>query len=506
MSPWNRRFSALALMAAVAAGFAIARDDDNPKPKKDEKLVKIFEKPKKDEKAKPTTAKVEKEPFKTEVTLKGVFETAAMTEVTLQFDSWMQPGPVPVLWAVEPGATVKKGDVLLKLDPEKIDRALHDLEAEQKLADLAITALEIELPVAKKLAPLDLAAAERADKQAKEDAERYQKEDKKFLLESIDWSVRSTKEYLDYMREELKQLEKMYKAKELTEETEEIILKRQRFMVAMYEFELKGDEKRRDQMLKFEVPRREERMKDDLVKTGIALERAKATVPMSIQQKSLALDKAKYERSRATERLTKLRNDRDKFVVKSPADGVVYLGRCARGNFATAGAMLTRLHAGGGIVGEDALFTIVQPKGLFVRATADEKDFGQLSAGLSCKVIPTAMPDARFPARIEKLTAAPIAPGQFEIRIALTDEASGVMPGMACSVKLVPYAREEALTIPSSAVFEETLDEDKHYVYRATADGHEKRPVTVGKRAGGKVEVMSGLKAGDEVLLSKPEK
>ena len=75
---------------------------------------------------------------------------------------------------------------------------------------------------------------------------------------------------------------------------------------------------------------------------------------------------------------------------------------------------------------------------------------------------------------------------------------------MACAVKAVTYTNAEAVTVPAVAVFDDELDEDKHYVYRVGSDGPEKRPVTVGKRAGGRAEITAGLQVGDEILLAKP--
>ena len=71
--------------------------------------------------------------------------------------------------------------------------------------------------------------------------------------------VKSSREYLDYTKEELRQLEKMYRSKDLTEETEEIILRRQRFQVESREQYLKEAELQRDQKLKVDLPRQEER-------------------------------------------------------------------------------------------------------------------------------------------------------------------------------------------------------------------------------------------------------
>ena len=62
----------------------------------------------------------------------------------------------------------------------------------------------------------------------------------------------------------------------------------------------------------------------------------------------------------------------------------------------------------------------------------------------------------------------------------------------------------DAVTVPAVAVFDDELDEDKHYVFKAGAGKPEKVTVTVGKRSGGRAEITAGLQAGDEILLAKP--
>src|SRR3954470_23746205 len=58
--------------------------------------------------SKPATAKVERGPFKIEVSLTGVFESARMTEVWVKPQAWSQP--LVVEKAIELGKPVKQGD------------------------------------------------------------------------------------------------------------------------------------------------------------------------------------------------------------------------------------------------------------------------------------------------------------------------------------------------------------------------------------------------------------
>jgi multidrug resistance efflux pump len=452
-----------------------------------------------------TTVRVEKGPFKIEVTLKGVFEAQETAEVALRLEAW---AALVVKKALEHGTPVSQGDTLVWLDLEKIDQAIRELQADGYLSDLAIKQAEEELRLLEKSTPQDLAAAERAKKMADEDLQRFLTVDRPLSEKSAHFSVRNARNYLAYAQEELNQLEKMYKADELTEDTEEIILKRQRDQVESATFSLEMAENRRDQTLKVDMPRREQTVNDNAQKTTLSWERAQATLPITLNQKRLALEKQKYEREKSADRLRKLTKDREAMNVRAPADGVVYHGKALRGNWTTAATVAGKLQPGGALMAEEVFMTIVKPRPIQVRAVIEEKDLEHVRAGLKGKAVAVALPDLKLPARVESVSAVPISAGNFDAKLSveLGPNARAIMPGMACSMKLVPYHKADALTIPASAVFTEDEDEGKHYVYVAGKNGQqEKRDVKPGKKSGTKVEILEGLKEGEEVLRTKPE-
>jgi multidrug resistance efflux pump len=495
----------LAIGYAASHGVGQDRQTDNKKIKPSAGQIKRSEEP-----AKAPTYLVEREPFKIEVTLKGVLEAEEMTPVALNLEAWPQSGggSLTVQKAVEHGTQVRKGDTLLWLDLDRIDQAIRDLEAERQLTELTIQLTEKELPILERALPVDLAAAKRTQKIATEDLQKFAEKDRAFSEKSAEFSVKSSREFLEYAQEELRQLEKMYKASDLTEDTEQIILKRQRNYVERAAFSLTMSEKFRDDLLKVILPRRDQLLHEESEKSTIALEKANTTLPMLLNQKRLTRNKMKYDRDKTADRLTKLKRDREAMTVKSPADGLVYYGRCLRGQWTTAGAMADKLQRGGQVQPQEVIFTIVQPKSLFIRAEAEEKDLGYLwPGGIKAEAIATAYPEVKFRARIESASAVPVTPGKFLARVAIEipQEAKPLMPGMACSVKFVPYVKPLALTVPASAVFTEELDEERHYVYMpGEEDKPIKRPVKVGKRTDRKAEILEGLKEGEEILLHKP--
>jgi multidrug efflux pump subunit AcrA (membrane-fusion protein) len=449
------------------------------------------------------SVKVEKGHFQATVTLKGVFAPTEMTEVVLRPEAWTphSGGVLSVLSAVEHGTSVKKGDVILTMQTDKLDRAIRDLEGDLQLGQLSIRLAEEELPVLEKSLPLDLTAAERGKIQADEDLKKFLEVDRPLAEATATNMLKSSQHYLDYAKEELKQLQKMYRSKDLTEETEEIILKRQKHQVEMAEFQVKSATVRRDQTLKVDLPRQEQHAKEHAVKQALSWEKARASLPLAAAQKRLALDKLKYEHAKGTERLQNLKKDRDAMTVKAPEYGIVYHGKCVKGQWNSA-AVTPRLSRGGNLMPDEVVMTIVTEKRPVLDAVVEEKDLHWLTPGAKGKATPLGYPDLRLGVELTSLSAVPQSAGSFAAVFKLDGETvpPTILPGMACTIKVVAYRKENALTLPSSAVF--TDDDEGHYVYRAGSKA--KVNVKVGKAANDRTEILEGLAEGDAVLPTKP--
>ncbi len=462
--------------------------------------------PEKTDKAPPSgpSYTVKKEPFKIEVSLDGVFESEQAVEVVLQPEAWSD---LSVLEAVELGAAVKKGDVLVKLDLKKINEAIQDLESARPLAQIALAQAEEEVRSLEKTLPLDLALAERSRRIAEEELLRFVEKDRAFNEKSAQMDLKNSRNHLEYEQEELRQLEKMYKADDLTEETEEIVLKRQRDSVEMATFYLERSKRSHDYSMNVELPRQDENVKETARRQTLALERARETLPAQLRRRTLELEKLKQDQAKADERLEKLKKDRDLLTVRSPAEGVVYYGRSARGAWPGAAGMAESLRRGGMLRGNEVILTIVKPKVSFARLTVPEKELQHMKSGLEGKASPAGYPEMKLPVKLEFIAGIPFTPGSFDARasVGAASEAGALMPGMSCSVRFVPYAKRDAITVPVGAVFTDELDEDKVFVFVHKDGKTERRSVKAGRKNVKKAEILEGLADGDVVLLENPE-
>lgn len=454
------------------------------------------------DKAAAATHKVTAGPLKVEVSLSGVIESSAMQEVALfpkEWKEWL------VAEAVAPGTRVKKGDLLIKFETTKIDEALRDLEAGQALANLALEQAKKDLALLEESTPVNLAQAERAKKIAEEDLERYEKVEAELALKSTEVQLKLAAQVLEYNEEELKQLEKMYKADDLTEETEEIVLKRARNDVEQAKFRFELTKANHARSLKFDLPRAMEAKKDAARLASLGWEKARTTLPLALSKQKLDLEKLLLDRTKADEKLAEMKLDCEQMTLQSPADGIVYFGRCVRGKWPTAAEISSRLRPGGAIQPREVVMTIVGDGKVFVRASVPEKELADVQPGTAGMAIPAAFKNSRLPVAVAEVSPIPISDGTFEARLNLTGKwTEPLVAGMACNVKLVPYKKADAIAVPAKAVFTDELDETQRYVYVVKEGKPVQQTVQVGRTSGERLEITEGLKAGDEILLDKP--
>lgn len=74
-----------------------------------------------------------------------------------------------------------------------------------------------------------------------------------------------------------------------------------------------------------------------------------------------------------------------------------------------------------------------------------------------------------------------------------------ILPGMYAEVRLVGASRPNVLSVPAGAVSEQ---QGEYFVYRRIdSHGYEKMPVTLGKSDGMRIEILSGIEPGQEIVV-----
>ena len=460
-------------------------------------------KPEQSKPAAPPTVSVKKERFSIEVKLNGVFAAKKGTEIAIEPESW---STYMVLKAVEHGTKVKKGDLLIACDSEKIDEALENARRDFQIADLAFKQKVAEYELIKKFTPMEFAELKRSHKWSKEDEAYFWEKSLPLQKESLEMSFEYSKFNLEYTKEELRQLEKMYKADDLTEETEEIILKRARESVKQAEFYFKQAKARYEREKATLMPRELQERKERSKRREMGYSVAEKLFPMLVKQRELEMAKAKIAHEKAKEKLEDLAADRKWMTIKAPCGGTVYYGTCIHGKWANASSVASKLKPNGKLAAKEVLLTILQEGPLRVEADFSEKELRDVREGIKGSVKPTAYPDMKLEGIVNRVVPLPSAGTSFhtELNLARHSEDALLRPGMTCCVELASYEKKNALTLPPKSI---KIDEetDKPYVY-LVKEGKEprRREITVGRKTAKAVEILKGLAEGDKVLESPP--
>ncbi len=439
--------------------------------------------------------------LKSKLQLDAVFEAAEMAPVKISPKVWAD---LTVSEIVSHGARVRKGDWLVKLETDKIEEQIRDLEQEQPLTKVALELGVAELENLKQSTPLKLEAAKRSQRRADEDYDYFEATGRAQREKVARFGVKSSEQRLENEREELAQLQKMYQADDLTEETEEIILKRQKFAVEAAEHSLEGAKLNADRELKTSIPREDESLKSQQRDQDLALTLAEQSLPKALAKKRLEIKKMKRDQKKSERRLADLKRDLDGLTARAPMEGITYYGACENGRWTTGAALAKKLVPGGKLAANEVFMTIVNPQKLLLKAVVPENELSRFKLGLEGQASPVSAPDKKLAAKLEDVSYVPLLTGGFEARLSVQqDENAHLMPGMTCKVSFGDVQKAGVLLAPKEAVI--TEGNQKH-VFVLTNDGqHEKRTVKTGDSDDKMIEILEGLAEGEKILVKKPE-
>jgi RND family efflux transporter MFP subunit len=451
--------------------------------------------------AAPATVKAVEESLRIELKVEGVLEAVKPAEVVLRPKGG---SALVVKKAAAHGQHVKKGQPVLWFETDKLDDQIVASQQEVKTLQGSLRDAEAELKMAETTSRLDLQAAQRSKDQAQEELDYYVKVRGPRARELAENSLKNSRFNLEYAEEELKQLEQMYKADDLTEQTEEIILKRTQRSVDQAKIALKSAEIARDRALNHDFPEDLRQLKEAAQRAALACNKAQVSIPTALEKKRADVEKLRRDQKQAAEKLADLKRDLARMTVAAPCDGTVYYGAGTRGRWQDAVKLAERLQPGATLLPNQPAMTIVPARPLQVRIDVAEKDLAQVRVGQPAVVALTAMPQTKLDAKVSRLSSIPVAPGVFDCQLSLKDQPADarIVAGMVCSVTAISYDKPKAVVVPVAVVFAE---DGKDYVYVVQPEGKaEKRAVVIGKRTADKAEVLRGLKAGEEIYPQKP--
>jgi len=176
-------------------------------------------------------------------------------------------------------------------------------------------------------------------------------------------------------------------------------------------------------------------------------------------------------------------------VVRAPAAGTIIVRSVEEGDTVQPGR---------------TLLVLSRPGRTEIIAPVDEKNLALLAVGQKAVVSADAYPERSFTAGLATLVPAIVAAsGTVTAKFAVPDPPAYLLPEMTVSVEIEVARKAGALTLPLDAVRDLAF---APWVL-AVRDGRARRvPVGIGVRGATRVEIVSGLAAGDRVIPATESK
>jgi len=165
------------------------------------------------------------------------------------------------------------------------------------------------------------------------------------------------------------------------------------------------------------------------------------------------------------------------------------------------GTLLKRLITTGTVVApSQELFVITDLSTLWMIAAVSEEHLSKLRLGMPVRIYVQAYPGRAFRGKLTKLgTELDPTTRTIMARVEVPNEEGLLKPEMYATAELELTDTREALFLPEVAVQE--VDGAPTVFVRTAPDRFEPRQVTVAPASGGNVEVLSGLRPGEEVAV-----
>ncbi len=412
---------------------------------------------------------------------------------------------VQIVWLVEEGKSVKKGELLVELDATSFtDKRIEQEICLQNTQASFIRAQE-ELEVTRNQTQSDVEKAELELKFAGLDLEKYLKGEYPQQLKAAEADITIAKEEVNKATDNLAWSAKLEDKGHITRNellADELAIKRANINLALAEGRL-------DLLKKYTHGQQVEKLKSDAKQAKMALQRERRKSKANIVQAEADLRARESEYHSQKGKLEKIVKNIKNCRILAPSEGMVV--------YATSGHRWRRdgpLEKGQEVAKRQELIHLPTTSAMIAKMTIHESSVTKVRKRLPLHVRITidALPGREFEGTLTKISVLPDTSRAwlnpelkvYNCRVDIKDESTKgeIRPGMSCGCEIIIEEYDDALYVPVQSVM---LIDGQPTAYRVGLTGKPK-PVEVhtGLDNNRHLRITGGLKKGDKVLLAPP--
>ena len=443
---------------------------------------------------------VKRGPLRISVTESGTIQ--AREQIILKSEV---EGRTTILFLVEEGTVVKKGELLVELDSSQLLDERVDQQIRVQNAEAAFIRARENLAVAENQAESDIDKAELTLDFAKQDLRKYVDLEGEYQNQRKEVESRITlaKEELQTVEEKLKWSRELYKKEYISRselQIDELGVNKRRLDLELAENNLRLLED-------FTHPRKLAELESDVKQAEMALERSKRKAKADVVQAEAELRAKESEFKRQKDKLKKNEEQIEKTKIYAPADGLVIYATRAQ----TRGWRSNEepLDEGREVREREELIYLPTATAVKAEVKIHEASLQKVSVGLPVRVTVDALPGRTFTGEVAKIAPLPDATmvwlnpdlKVYNTEVYLEGEGDNLRTGMSCRAEIIIEEYDDATYVPVQAVLRVGAEPT---VYVWSGKDFEPRKVEVGLDNNVMTRIILGLKPGEIVLLTPP--
>ncbi len=423
---------------------------------------------------------------------KGELKAANSIEIRSELE-----GKSTIIFLIEEGSHVKKGELLVELASDIIDSNIRDAEIKEATARAAFEAARKEQEIlldenASKIRKADLAL-----QMAKIALEKYQEGDAVELRQGATLGLEKAKSVLQRAEDDFKDAKDLYDQGFVTR----IELENYRFKSYEAKLELKKAELGLHVLEKYTIPMNMQQKQSDVTEASKEMVRTNKSTAAAEAKAAADLAGKKSEMDLMQEKLAKLKDQKAKAKITAPADGLVVYTR------ESWWRSESQIQKGASVYERQSLIELPDTTSMKVVIRVHEAQTEHLKVGLPATVDIESFSGRQYRGTVSKIAV--LADSQnrwlnpnlkeYETDILLDGSFDDLKPGITAHVEVQIAELHNVLAVPVQAVFGKG---GKYFVFQEEDGQVQPVEVQVGLASNEYVEIKKGLTADKLVRLA----
>ena len=424
-------------------------------------------------------------------TLEAVNEVSIRSEVE---------GTARIIFIVPEGSNAKKGDLVVQLDSSATEDMVNLQQINVERAQFALVQAEQQLEIQKSVVESEIQAATLKVEFATSDLEKFTKGQSLQTQRNAQIEITNVMETLQIDQERLSWSEKLYKQGFETKGN----LDKDRLTASQTRLKLEQAQKALWMVETFDNPKTKRSLEAALQEAKENLDRVKLQDDRKLAQFAADVESQKKTLGLSQEKLARDKKQLVATKIYAPQDGLVVYAGSGGGHWSSE----SMIEEGAVVRNRQEIIKLPDVSAMKVHVKIHETYINQVELGQPAFVVLDSLPDQRFRGEVSKVAPLPDSQSRwgnpdikiYATEIVITDKLPDVKPGVSARAEVLITNLQNVVSVPVQAV---TTRKGKQVVFFAS-NPMEPVPVTVGQYNTKFIQICSGVRDGDQVLLAPP--